>query len=423
LRKTTNETLSTKKILKNSDKPLVARQPILDCEGKTVAYELLCRSIAPSDSLEFQKESGNQATSEVIMGAFHDIGIANITFGLPAFINLTEAWLHTPPPVQADKLVVEILEYVPPTEANILAVQNLRNLGFKIALDDFAGDAEQAKWIEYVDIVKVDLMQLTGTVTSADLLQLDRRENLIWLAEKVETAEEFERCKAEGYSLFQGYFFSRPNTFNGERKRDNRFAVLRLLKELNKPDSTMNEISEAIQSDPQISYRVLQFINSASVGKVQHINSIQHACTMAGIDRIKGWANILALGRLDHKPRALLEQALSRAYLCQMLAKKQTQIDQHTAYTAGMFSLLDAFIDWPLDRVCKELQLSDLMQDALLNNAGFYGDILKLATAVSKGKWSEITDLPPGISLEMLADMQAEAFKEVSHQLAISGIN
>lgn len=37
------------------------------------------------------------------------------------------------------------------------------------------------------------------------------------------------------------------------------------------PDSTMNEISEAIQSDPQISYRALQLINSASAGKVQHI--------------------------------------------------------------------------------------------------------------------------------------------------------
>ncbi|MFT5888055.1 MAG: EAL and modified HD-GYP domain-containing signal transduction protein [Zhongshania sp.] len=201
---------------------MVARQPILYCEGKTVAYELLCLSIAPSDSLEFQMESGNQTTSGVIMGAFHDIGIADITFDLPAFANLTEAWLYTPPPVQADKLVVEILEYVPPTEANILAVQNLRDLGFKIALDDFAGDTEQAKWIEYVDIVKVDLMQLTDAVTSAVLLQLDRRENLIWLA------EEFERCKAEGCSLFQGYYFSRPNTFNGQRKRENRFTVLRL---------------------------------------------------------------------------------------------------------------------------------------------------------------------------------------------------
>jgi EAL and modified HD-GYP domain-containing signal transduction protein len=226
--------------------------------------------IAHSGSLEFRMESGNQATNEVIMGAFHDIGIANTTFVLPAFVNPTqpnptEAWLHTPTPVQADKLVVEIFEYVPPTEANILAVQNLGDLGFKIALDDFAGDAEQAKWIEYVDIVKVDLMQLTGAVTSAVLLQLDRRENLIWLA------EEFERSKAEGCSLFQGYYFSCPNTFNGQRKRDNRFTVLRLLKELNKPYSTMNEISEAIQSDPQISYRALQLINSASAGKVQHI--------------------------------------------------------------------------------------------------------------------------------------------------------
>jgi EAL and modified HD-GYP domain-containing signal transduction protein len=163
-------------------------------------------------------------------------------------------------------------------------------------------------------------MQLTGAVTNADLLQFDRRENLIWLT------EEFERSKAEGYSLFQDYHFSRPNTFNSERKRDNRFAVLRLLKQLNKPDSTINEISETMQSDPQISYWALQLINYASAGKVQHINFIKHTCTIAGIDRIKGWANILALERLDHKSRALLEQALSRVYLCGILAKNKLKL-------------------------------------------------------------------------------------------------
>jgi hypothetical protein len=94
--------------------------------------------------------------------------------------------------------------------------------------------------------------------------------------------------------------------------------------------------------------------------------------------------------------------------------KKQTQIDQHTAYTAGMFYLLDVFIDWPLDRICKKLQLSDLMRDALLNNAGY---------CRKQGGMVINYRPPPGISLEMLADMQAEAFKQVSHQLAISGIN
>ena len=185
----------------------------------------------------------------------------------------------------------------------------------------------------------------------------------------------------------------------------------------------MLDISSAIQSDPQLSYRILQFMNSASVAKVTEITSVHHAATMAGVNRIKSWATMLALGRLDHKPRALLEQALSRAYLCQLLAQKHGDADQHTAYTTGMFSLLDAFIDIPLEDVCSKLGLSATMTAALLDHSGAYGEILDLAIALSKGNWPQITALSPDISLADLADIQSKAFTEVSQQLRLTGLS
>ena len=400
---------------------LMARQPILNKQGKTVAYELLCRSVE-LDSLKSQSDNGTMATGEVLIGAFHDLGIDTITNGLPAFVNLTESWLSNPPAIQATKLVCEVLEYISATPSNIKAVQQLRLLGFKVALDDYTGDPEQSKWLPYVDIVKVDISDLVPEHSSASLYQQYQRDNLIWLAEKVETFEEFQRCKNEGYTLFQGFFFSRPSPLFGTRNNDSQFAVMRLLNTLNNEDNTILEVSEAIQSDPQLSYRILQFMNSASVGKVAEITSVHHAVTMAGVNRITSWANMLALGRLDHKPRALLEQALSRAYLCQMLAKKQGGIDQHTAYTTGMFSLLDAFIDTPLREVCAKLELSPTMTDALVNHQGTYGNILELAIAISRGNWNKIIALPKGITLEDIAHMQASTFTEVSIQLALSGI-
>lgn len=407
-----------------SDTPtlLMARQPILNSKGKTVAYELLCRSVA-INSLESQDTDGTMATGEVIIGAFHDLGIDTITSGLPAFVNLTESWLSSPPPVKANKLVCEVLEYIPPNTTNIEAVQQLRAQGFKVALDDYTGDAEQSKWLPYVDIVKVDISDIVEGQSSASLIQRHQNDTLVWLAEKVETLEEFKRCAAEGYSLFQGYFFSRPAPLFGTRKNDSQFAVMRLLKTINNEENTMLDISNAIQSDPQLSYRVLQFMNSASVAKITEITSVHHAATMAGVDRIKSWANMLALGRLDNKPRALLEQALSRAYICQMLVKKQNILDQHTAYTTGMFSLLDAFIDLPLAEVCTTLELSTTMTDALLNHEGGYGQILQLAIAINKGNWTQINTLPQNISIPDLADIQSKAFSEVSQQLILSGLN
>ena len=408
--------------MSNASTLLMARQPILNNQGKTVAYELLCRSVAV-DSIQAQSDNGTMATGEVIIGAFHDLGIDTITNGLPAFVNLTESWLNTPPAVKAHKLICEVLEYISATPTNIEAVKQLRKQGFKVALDDYTGDHEQSKWIPHVDIIKVDISALLPGHSTASLYQQHQRENLIWLAEKVETFDEFERCKAEGYSLFQGFFFSRPAPLYGVRKNDSQFAVMRLLKAINNENSTMLDISNAIQSDPQLSYRILQFINSASVAKVTEITSVHHAATMAGVSRIKSWANMLALGRLDHKPRALLEQALSRAYLCQMLAQKQNGVDQHTAYTTGMFSLLDAFIDTPLEDICSKLELSAVMSSALLKQEGCYGETLSLAIAINKGNWHLISQLPKNISFNDLAEIQSRAFAEVSLQLALSGLN
>lgn len=403
------------------DKPLMARQPILDAKGVTFAYELLCRSI-PMSTEALQSSNGNLATGEILLAAFLDIGIDNITGGLPAFVNMTESWLSMPPAIKSDKLVVEILEYVPPTDANIAAVKALRQQGFRVALDDFTGDEVQRGWLPYVDIVKVDVMDVQAHTSSAELVSSNRNPGLIWLAEKVEAIEDYERLKSEGYQLFQGFFFSRPALLYGERKQDSQYAVLRLINELNNPDNTTRDISTAIQSDPQLSYRILQFINSASVSSVNKVTSIHQAVTMAGVKRILGWANMLALGRLDNKPRALLEQALSRAYICQMLAKHLPPTDDQTAYTVGMFSLLNAFVDEPMAEVCDRLQLSDAMSDALLRGDGIYGEILKVATLMSEGRLEDIRNVPRGIDPGIFAEVQQSAFLEVGNQLRLCGI-
>src|SRR5690606_40829424 len=79
----------------NTSLPLLARQPILNRRQKVVGYELLCRPV-PQDTRQWQDVFGDHATSEVLISAFNDIGIDQVTGGLPAFINFTRHWLHNP---------------------------------------------------------------------------------------------------------------------------------------------------------------------------------------------------------------------------------------------------------------------------------------------------------------------------------------
>src|SRR5690554_7341336 len=57
----------------------------------------------------------SEATSEVLISTFNDLGIERVTGGLPAHINYTEFWLNNPPPIPTKLVVVEILEYIQPT--------------------------------------------------------------------------------------------------------------------------------------------------------------------------------------------------------------------------------------------------------------------------------------------------------------------
>ncbi|MCD8521039.1 MAG: HDOD domain-containing protein [Saccharospirillaceae bacterium] len=372
-----------------NDPPLLARQPILDSGLQVVGYELLCRPM-PQDTLAWQNEHGDHATSEVLISAFNDIGIDLVTGGLPAFINFTSHWLHHPPIMPADSIVAELLEYIPPNDANLAALRRLKKLHYKIALDDYDGDERQAALFPLIDIVKVDIRRLPDLNSLPALIEKYRSFNLQWLAEKVETQEEYLRCRDAGCTLFQGYFFSHPANVYGKRLPDSQLAVLQLLQVLNDKDSRLEDVADILQTDPQLSYKLLQMVNSAAVGIARQITSVSRAIVIVGLDRLRAWSNLIALGRLQDKPAVLREQAVVRALMCKSLVFSWPDLDEETAFTLGLFSLLDAFLDQPLQDICERLRLPADLSAALTNHQGDYGFILATAVRMEKGQWHAI---------------------------------
>ncbi len=377
------------KYMDKTDPPLLARQPIVDINLNVVGYELLCRPL-PEDTLAWQNKHGDRATSEVLISAFNDIGIDLVTGGLPAFINFTSHWLHNPPIMPANSLVAELLEYIPASEENLTALRKLKKLRYRIALDDYQGDEAQAALFPLIDIVKVDIRRLPDIRQLPALIDKYKHHNLQWLAEKVETREEHRLCWDAGCTLFQGYFFSHPDNVYGKRLPDNQMAVLQLLQILNDPDSKIEDVSTILQTDPQLSYKLLQMVNSAAVGFARKITSISRAIIIVGLDRLRAWSNLIALGRLQKKPAVLREQAVVRALLCKALVFAWPNLDDETAFTLGLFSLLDAFLDQPLEEICQRLRLPADLTSALTDHSGDYGFILAMTIYMEQGRWESI---------------------------------
>jgi EAL and modified HD-GYP domain-containing signal transduction protein len=114
----------------------IARQPIFDIHKKLFAYELLFRQTL---GLRLGELSGDRATTSLLSTTFLTEGIEKIASNKPCFINFTKNLLtrEIAASFPKNKIIVEILEDVPPTVDVLEACRTLSQQGYILALDDF----------------------------------------------------------------------------------------------------------------------------------------------------------------------------------------------------------------------------------------------------------------------------------------------
>jgi len=355
---------------------LIGRQQILDHNLDTYAYEILFRG---TDFDLSEKDEATSATNQVITDTILEIGLNELVGNHLAFINFTTQNIleKTPLNLPKDKIVIEVLENV---KVNLHVINNLRELsaqGYTIALDDFALTPEWLPLLDFVNIIKLDVMANSLEETRQLIEQL-KPYNLKLLAEKVETHAEFILLQSWGCELFQGFFFSKPNIVEGKRLSVGQTTAIQLMASINKPDVTFQEIAKTISQDVGLTYKLLHYINSASFALTKTIDSIQHALVYLGLKEIKRWVNILTLSSMSTKPSSVLQTILVRAKMCELLAIEIKQ-DAETYFLVGLMSGLDSILDLSLEKALQQLPLADIVTEAVLHKTGLAGEALQYA--------------------------------------------
>ncbi len=362
---------------------LLARQPVYNRELAIWGYELLFRGNHHDTEAHF--DSGDAATSRVLLNAFGEAGLEEICGNHPALINFTRNLILDLPPFDPKRFIIEILEDIEVDAPLIEALKNARLEGAQLALDDFILDHNSAPLIHLVDMIKVDVLALSREQIER-FCKVFLPRNLKLLAEKVEDHDMFEFCKNLGFHYFQGYFLCRPQIVEGRRIPDNKMVVLHLLQELQKPNITMAELSKTISQDPILSYKLMKLVNSAAFSRIGTCTSLQQALSLLGLSHIKSWAGLIALGNLDDKPLALRHTCLERALFCQALGETIGEFSGFDYYTVGLFSLLDAFFDLPMKTVIDSLKLPQGIVDAIIEKDGKLGLALSTAKCFQEGR-------------------------------------
>jgi len=371
----------------------LARQPILDRDGKIFAYELLFRDSPTSDSAVIASDV--LATAQVLENVLNNIGLPKLIGDHKAFVNCSREML-------LDNLfgllnprcfVLEILEDVEVDDALVKAVAHYKARGFEIALDDFIFNDDFLKrcapLYPYVSYVKMDLVDNS----EEDLIKAAaffKAKNIKILAEKVETKATFKKCLACGYDYFQGFFFAKPELVTGKKIDATSAAILRILLLLRKHPG-LDELCNCFSEYGDVAANLLRFVNSDAQFRSQDISNVRDAIVWIGMRNIQEWLMLMLYARpemgMTPQSSPLFQNASHRAKFLEILARVVSGTDHDLpakAFMVGLISRMDALVGAPLESILTESGADEDIREALLQRSGRLGLLLRLADAVEQ---------------------------------------
>jgi len=373
----------------------VGRQPILDQQYKTVAYELLFRA---ADSPR-NPASDAEMTAQVLVGGLMDWGIDKLSGNLPVYIKASREMLLDRIAAQFPPEILGIqLPFDMPADDELLAVcRDMRGRGHSIMLNGFPATPESEAWLDIVDSIKLDMQGDTDLPGIMDRL---RPHTLRLVAGKVENREDHECAMNLGCTSFQGYFFCKPDVVEGKTLPDSKLSVLQAMSQVMAAEA-ISDVEEIILRDVTLSYRLLKYINSAAFGMRRKIESVQQALSLLGLANIQQWLSVMLLAAVgSEKPRELIKVALLRGRVLEGIAELRNPKRKADYFILGLFSLLDTLLGVPMMAALDKLYLPDDIREGLLDPESPKGKVLALVEALENDDWGLVDEYCRGMGIK-----------------------
>ncbi|PLW84000.1 signaling protein [Kineobactrum sediminis] len=223
-------------------------QPMVDHGGQVIGVEALVRwlhpergMVSPAEFIPIAEESGiilelgewvlRTACTDLVrlIGHFGDatpsisVNLSARQFRLPGLIDtVTAIAAESAAPLSRLRLEVTEGSLLDNVERAISTMQALRALGVLFSIDDFGTGYSSLAYLKKlpVDTIKIDQSFVLDVLTDNNdagiveaILSMARHLGLATIAEGVESVQVRDFLMTRGCNYFQGYYFSRPLTF------------------------------------------------------------------------------------------------------------------------------------------------------------------------------------------------------------------
>ncbi len=364
-----------------------ARQPILDRKKQVFGYEFLFRAGKENRFCVSSPAESESATRRMVDNSvLYDF--ESLSGRGKAFLNCTRHALTSclVTLLPARSTVLEILEDIEPDNDVLETCGRLRAQGYQFSLDDFVPRPGLERFLPYADYIKIDF-RLSDRSQRADIRRFLKGCDARLIAEKVEEQSEFQAAVDEGFDLFQGYFFCRPDVMARNHIPSNYLSYIQILAAVSQPSFEWHAVEKLVRRETSLCYRLLRLVNSANFGLRQEISSIERALIVAGEDHFRKLITVAIAAECGKwHDSELMRQTLQRARFCE-LAAAHLQQDPTEQYLFGLLSLLPVLLGAPMAQIVELLPLRLAVKDALLGESNDVRHPLDCFQKYQSGHW------------------------------------
>lgn len=379
------------------------REPVLDRAQQLIGYELSLRNrhsladVKPDDTVMLMND-------QMLLKSILDLGAERLLQGKQAFVNVTSLILDHPliERLPGHNIVFALQPQDEFAEQIIARCRQLKERGFKFAIDNPRNQKGLLPWLQMTDYVRFNISQIDALELGKEVVAILKMAVRPLIALGVDSEEHFEAGRKLAFNYFEGYYFTKPQPSAPPRLDSHRIKVIELLN-LVRNQAEIKDLEASVKRDAAITFKILRYINSPASGLRQEIRSIAHALTLLGYDQMYRWLTLLLFTseRGDGRSQILLKNALVRARLVELLGKdKVSGAEQDGLFLVGILSLLDVLLNVPMETALANFHLPQPVSQALLKHEGIYAPYLDLAVACEEFDQEQIELLASACGLD-----------------------
>jgi EAL and modified HD-GYP domain-containing signal transduction protein len=366
----------------------LGRQPIVDGNANTCAYEILYRD----KSQESNMSSDRHASASVINNVLNSFGTKELLGKHRAFINIDEKFLMHDIifTIPSEFFIFSLFNDIAITDKTRERIQQLKSKGYQLCINDMKVESVEnyASVLKEITYVKISFEKEVPENTK-ELIKLLKNYGIIVIGTKIETIQSYQYAKENGCEWFEGYFFAAPKIVEKASYQPSQLHILKLYNLLLQ-DTNIDEITKEFEQNHELTVNLLQFINSGYFSFKNRISSIHHVLMLVGRVPLSQWLMLMiyskSVSKDDNSKSPLMLMVKNRTELMQNILKsikpdaRSNMLGE--AYFIGVISLISAILGVELSTILEDLHVSDEVKNAVLLDEGILGEIFALVRAI-----------------------------------------